>query len=137
MNILVLCTGNSARSIMLEVLIRERWGDVHQSFSAGSKPSGQVHAGALRLLKRKGFSMEGLRSKSWDEFATPDAPQMDLVITVCDNAANETCPIWPGAPKRLHWGVDDPASVAGGDTMVDAAFERAFRALEKQALAYF
>ena len=137
MNILVLCTGNSARSILLECLIRERWGDLHQSYSAGSKPAGQVHAGALRLLKRKGFSVEGLRSKSWDEFAVDGAPKMDLVITVCDNAAREPCPVWPGVSQRLHWGVDDPAGVTGGEAAEDAAFERAFDALEKQAAAYF
>jgi protein-tyrosine-phosphatase len=137
MNILVLCTGNSARSILLECLIRGRWGAAHHAFSAGSKPSGTVHPGALRLLARKGFSTHGLRSKSWDEFAAPDAPRMDLVITVCDNAANEPCPIWPGTPRRLHWGVDDPASVTGDTAIVDAAFDRAFHALETRALAFF
>ncbi len=137
MNILVLCTGNSARSILLECLIRARWGARHRSFSAGSTPSGKVHPGALRLLKRKGLSAAGVRSKSWDEFAGPDAPHMDVVITVCGNAANEPCPIWPGTPKRLHWGVDDPAGVTGDEATVDAAFEQAFAALEKQAVAYF
>jgi arsenate reductase len=105
MNILVLCTGNSARSILLESYLNAAGDGRVSGFSAGSHPTGTVNPGALRLLMRKGLPVSQLRSKSWDEFAAPDAPLMDLVITVCDAAAGETCPIWPGAPLRGHWGV--------------------------------
>jgi len=105
MNILVLCTGNSARSILLESLLNHLGGGRISAFSAGSKPAGQVHPGALALLMREGFDLGGLRSKSWDEFGNSNSPVMDAVITVCGNAANEECPIWPGAPVKAHWGV--------------------------------
>ncbi len=110
MNILVLCTGNSARSILLEAMLNARWGGRLAAFSAGSRPKGEVHPAALALLARKGLATGALRSRSWGEFARPDAPRMDAVITVCAAAAAETCLLWPGVPVRAHWGVDDPAA---------------------------
>jgi arsenate reductase len=133
MNILVLCTGNSARSILLESYLNAAGDGRVSGFSAGSHPTGTVNPGALRLLMRKGLPVSQLRSKSWDEFAAPDAPVMDLVITVCDAAAGETCPIWPGAPVRGHWGVDDPAAATGDTATIDAAFERAWDVLTRRA----
>lgn len=135
MNILVLCTGNSARSIILENLLR-RLGDGRvATYSAGSMPSGQVHPQTLTLLGAKGYDLTGARSKSWDEFAGPDAPQMDIVITVCGSAASETCPIWPGAPIRAHWGVEDPAAAAPAQWQ--EAFDTAYAELETRAEAFF
>ena len=131
MNILVLCTGNSARSILLEALLNRA--DRISAFSAGSQPAGRVHPGALRLLARDGFPTAGLPSKSWDEFAS--GPPMDTVITVCGNAAQEVCPIWPGAPVKGHWGVDDPA-IDGSDDQVDAAFSMAYKILQTRADAF-
>ena len=134
-NVLILCTGNSARSILGEALI-DRWGRTDggqvrfRGYSAGSRPKGQPHPAALALLSRLGFPTEGLRSKSWDEFAAPDAPPIDFVFTVCGNAAGETCPVWPGAPLRAHWGVDDPAAVEPAGPAQDAAFLYAYRELE-------
>lgn len=129
MTILVLCTGNSARSILGEAIINRLGEGRFHAFSAGSFPKGSVHPGALRLLARHGYPTDGLRSKSWDEFAAPGAPSIDLVITVCDNAAGEVCPIWPGHPVKVHWGLPDPAAVEGGDAGVDAAFEAAYATL--------
>lgn len=134
LKVLFLCTGNSARSILLESLLN-RLGDgrIH-AFSAGSNPTGKVHPQSLTLLREKGYPVDQARSKSWDEFAAPDAPKMDLVITVCASAAGETCPIWPGAPVRAHWGVEDPAAAAEADWA--SAFLAAYVALERRAKAY-
>jgi arsenate reductase len=135
-NVLILCTGNSARSILGEALI-ERWGqDRFRGFSAGSQPKGRVHPLALELLKNEGFRVEGLRSKSWDEFAKADAPPLDFIFTVCDNAAAEVCPIWPGHPMTVHWGIDDPAAVQGSDAQQRAAFRKAFEELERRIRAF-
>ncbi|MBA3511217.1 arsenate reductase ArsC [Sphingomonas sp.] len=122
-NVLFLCTGNSARSILAEVLLNEHGRGRFRAFSAGSFPKGEVHPMALRTLKKAGLPTEGLRSKSWDEFATEDAPELDFIFTVCDNAANETCPVWPGHPMTAHWGVEDPANAPEGEQK--AAFQRA------------
>jgi arsenate reductase (thioredoxin) len=129
-NVLFLCTGNSARSIMAEVLINH-WGRGRfHGFSAGSMPSGNVHPMALAPLAALKLPTEGLRSKSWREFAVPGSPEMDFVFTVCDQAANEVCPVWPGQPIVAHWGVPDPASVGVSDDLRRAAFRDAFRRLD-------
>ena len=112
-NLLFLCTGNSARSIMAEALLNRDGAGRFRAYSAGSQPKGEPHPAALALLEEQGFPVDGLRSKSWEEFAAADAPQMDLIITVCDSAASETCPIWPGHPTTAHWGIEDPATVDG------------------------
>ena len=112
-NVLFLCTGNSARSILGEALLNREGAGRFHAYSAGSQPKGEPHPAALALLEEQGFPLAGLRSKSWEEFAGPEAPQMDLIITVCDSAAGETCPIWPGHPTTAHWGIEDPASVEG------------------------
>lgn len=131
-NVLFLCTGNSARSILAEALINQ-WGrSKFQGFSAGSHPKGQVHPIALELLQRMNFPTEGLRSKSWDEFAMPGSPPLDFVFTVCDNAAGEVCPYWPGQPMTAHWGVPDPAAVEGTDTEKWVAFRNTFRLLDNR-----
>jgi protein-tyrosine-phosphatase len=131
-NVLFLCTGNSARSIFGEALCNY-WGRGHfRGYSAGSHPKGEVHPLALELLQRMSISREGLRSKSWDEFAVPDAPPMDFVFTVCDNAAAEVCPAWPGQPMTAHWGVADPAAVEGDLKTRTFAFRRAFNELENR-----
>jgi len=137
MNILVLCTGNSARSILGEALLNKLGAGLGlRAFSAGSRPAGRVNPAALALLREKGFDVSGFRSKSWEEFAAPDAPRMDLVITVCDSAAKETCPVWPGAPLSVHWGIPDPAAVSGDAQEVRAAFEDAYRRLERRIKAF-
>ena len=129
-NVLFLCTGNSARSIMAEVLLNY-WGKGRfRAFSAGSHPRGQVHPLALETLRRSHLTTAGLRSKSWDEFATPDALGLDFVFTVCDSAAQEVCPIWPGQPMTAHWGIVDPAAVDGSDEVKFRAFQVAFRELD-------
>ena len=131
-NVLFLCTGNSARSIIAEALINQ-WGRGRfRGLSAGSHPKGTVHPIALQLLQRLNFPTEGLRSKSWDEFAAPGAVPLDFVFTVCDNAAGEVCPYWPGQPMTAHWGVPDPAAVEGSDTEQWVAFRRAFAALDNR-----
>jgi arsenate reductase len=129
-NVLFLCTGNSARSIFAEALMN-RWGQgKFCAYSAGSHPTGTVNPYALALLHKVGIATEQARSKSWDEFAVPDAPQMDFIFTVCDNAAGEACPYWPGHPMTAHWGVPDPATVEGTDVEKEKAFWSAFRTLE-------
>ncbi len=135
-NVLVLCTGNSARSILAEAYLNHAGQGRIRAFSAGSRPGGRVNPLALELLEKKGIRAEGARSKSWDEFAAPGAPRMDLVVTVCDSAAGETCPVWPGAPAREHWGVDDPAAVEGTDAEKRAAFDKAFRELKAKIDAF-
>ena len=128
-NILFLCTANSARSILAEALANHVGHGRLQAFSAGSQPSGQVQPMALEVLQRVGVPTDGLRSKSWDEFGADGAPQMDIVITVCGNAAGETCPVWPGHPVTAHWGVDDPAAVAGSEEQRRDAFVEALKVL--------
>jgi arsenate reductase len=131
-NVLFLCTGNSARSILAESLINH-WGrGEFRGFSAGSYPKGAVHPIALELLQHMKLSTQGLRSKSWDEFAKPGAPRLDFVFTVCDRAAAEVCPVWPGQPMTAHWGVPDPAAVEGPDKDKWIAFRQAFNALENR-----
>lgn len=134
MNILVLCTGNSARSILLESILTHQSGGRVTAFSAGSKPAGKVHPQAVRLLNAHDYPTDQLRSKSWDEFGADGAPKMDVVITVCGSAAAEECPYWPGAPIRVHWGVDDPAAAAEPDW--DAAFTTAYDQLHRRAMAF-
>jgi arsenate reductase (thioredoxin) len=131
-NVLFLCTGNSARSILAEAILNHRGNGRFKAFSAGSHPKGAVHPLALALLDRKHLPTEGLRSKAWDEFAKPGAPKLDFIFTVCDNAAGEVCPIWPGHPMTAHWGQPDPAAVEGTDLDKMNAFREAFRMLERR-----
>jgi arsenate reductase len=130
MNVLFLCTGNSARSIMAEGLLNKYGNGRFRAFSAGSFPTGQVNPFALERLEQEGIILADARSKSWDEFAKPDAPAMDFVITVCDNAANEGCPVWPGQPINAHWGVFDPAAAEEKEKRI--AFAKAFAILERR-----
>jgi protein-tyrosine-phosphatase len=134
MNILVLCTGNSARSILLESLLNHRGAGRVTAYSAGSQPAGRVNPHAVALLKAQGHDTIGFRSKSWHEFGTADAPHMDAVITVCGSAAAETCPMWPGTPLRAHWGVEDPA--AAPEETAEAAFADAYAILKRRADAF-
>jgi arsenate reductase len=129
-NVLFLCTGNSARSVLAEALLRHWGGGRFVAFSAGSRPKGQVNPLALELLRGRGLSTDDLSSKSWDEFAGPEAPVMDIVVTVCDSAAGEACPLWPGAPVTVHWGIDDPAAATGTLKARRAAFRAAYRDVE-------
>ncbi|MDQ5908596.1 MAG: hypothetical protein QG599_688 [Pseudomonadota bacterium] len=131
-NVLFLCTGNSARSILAEALMNHLGQGRFRAFSAGSFPTGKVNSFTLKLLELQGISIEGLRSKSWDEFAAPDSPPLDFVFTVCDRAAGETCPMWPGQPMSAHWGVDDPAAAEGDDAQKMLAFRKALRELENR-----
>lgn len=129
-NVLFLCTGNSARSVLAERLINDLGGGKWMAYSAGSKPTGTVNPLSIEILKEKGHSVEGLRSKSWDEFAQPGAPEMDMVITVCDNAAGEFCPIWPGHPSKLHVGFPDPAAATGSHDERLAVFREVYGMIE-------
>jgi arsenate reductase (thioredoxin) len=131
-NVLFLCTGNSARSIMAEAILNRKGRPTFMAFSAGSHPSGRVHPKALRQLELAKLPADGLRSKNWDEFAKPDAPRMDFVFTVCDNAAKEVCPVWPGQPMTAHWGVPDPAAVEGTPEQIERAFREAFMILDRR-----
>ena len=135
-NVLFLCTGNSARSILGEAVLNHVGGGRFRAFSAGSTPKGQVHPLTLEALKAAGLSTEGLRSKAWDEFAVPGAPKMDFVFTVCDNAAGETCPVWPGQPMTAHWGIEDPAAVDGPDFKQRAAFDDALTFMRNRIAAF-
>ena len=131
-NVLFLCTGNSARSIMAEAIMNARGGARFTAYSAGSHPSGTVRPEALRELEAAGMPATGLRSKSWDEFSRPAAPRIDFVFTVCDNAAKEVCPVWPGHPVTAHWGIPDPAGVSGTNEEIQRAYRDAFLMLDRR-----
>ena len=131
-NVLFLYTGNSARSVMAEGILNHRANGVFKAYSAGSHPSGRVRPEALKQLEVAGIPTAEFRSKSWDEFASPGAPRMDFVFTVCDDAAHEVCPIWPGHPMTAHWGVSDPAAVKGSEEEIERAFHEAFTALDRR-----
>jgi arsenate reductase (thioredoxin) len=128
-NVLFLCTGNSARSIMAEVILNRAGRGAFRAFSAGSHPRGQIHPYTLDLLRKLNYGVTGLRSKSWNEFTGPDAPKLDFAFTVCDNAAGETCPLWPGQPMTAHWGVPDPAAATGKEAEIRFAFADTMRML--------
>ena len=131
-NVLFLCTGNSARSILAEAILNKVGKGKFVAYSAGSQPKGAVHPQALALLQRLDYSTDGLRSKSWSEFAEAGSPKLDFVFTVCDNAANEVCPVWPGQPMTAHWGVPDPAAAEGKETEIVKAFRDAYLTLERR-----
>ncbi len=131
-NVLFLCTGNSARSIMAEAIMNQKGRPSFAAYSAGSHPSGTVRPEALRQLEKAHLPIQGFRSKNWDEFARPSAPKLDFVFTVCDNAANEICPVWPGQPMTAHWGVPDPAAVQGTEEQIEKAFRDAFFLLDRR-----
>ncbi len=131
-NVLFLCTGNSARSIMAEAILNHKGKGRFRAYSAGSHPTGQPRPEALRQIESAGISTEGLRSKSWDEFSAPSAPKLDFVFTVCDNAAKEQCPYWPGQPMTAHWGISDPAAVKGTPEEIARAFREAFVILDRR-----
>ena len=131
-NVLFLCTGNSARSIMAEAIMNKKGFPNFTAHSAGSHPAGRVNPHALKMLQTARLPVEGLRSKAWDEFAKPGAPELHFVFTVCDNAAKEVCPVWPGQPMTAHWAVPDPASVAGSEEQIERAFRDAFTVLERR-----
>lgn len=131
-NVLFLCTGNSARSIMAEAILNHKGKPNFKAYSAGSHPTGSVRPEALKLIEQARLPINGLRSKDWDEFAKPGAPHLDFVFTVCDNAAKEVCPIWPGQPMTAHWGVPDPAAVKGSQDEIEKAFRDAFMTLDRR-----
>jgi arsenate reductase (thioredoxin) len=131
-NVLFLCTGNSARSIMAEAILNKSGAGRFRAYRAGSHPKGQVHPEALRLLQSLGYEMSGFRSKSWSEFADPGAPLLDFVFTVCDNAAGEVCPVWPGQPMTAHWGLPDPAEAKGNPAEISLAFKDTYRMLNQR-----
>ena len=131
-NVLFLCTGNSARSILAEAILNRDGAPRFKAYSAGSYPKGEVNPHAVALLRKLGYDVSKLRSKSWDEFAKPGAPEFDFIFTVCDNAANEVCPIWPGHPMTAHWGIPDPAAVVGSESEIALAFADAYRMLNNR-----
>jgi protein-tyrosine-phosphatase len=131
-NVLFLCTGNSARSVIAEAILSRAGAGKFRAFSAGSMPKGEVHPETLALLKRLNYDTSGFRSKSWDEFAKPESPPLDFAFTVCDNAAGEVCPIWPGQPMTAHWGVPDPAAATGSSVDIARAFANAYGALQNR-----
>lgn len=135
-NVLFLCTGNSARSIIAEAILNKVGAGRFQAYSAGSHPRGEVNVHALDMLKRLGFDTSKYRSKAWDEFAKPDAPKLDFVITVCDSAAGEVCPVWPGQPMSAHWGMPDPAAVEGTPSEIALAFAETYRMLNNRISAF-
>ena len=135
-NVLFLCTGNSARSILAESILSKDGHGRFRSFSAGSQPKGEVNPLALKVLRTLDYPADGTRSKSWEEFAAPDAPVMDFVFTVCDSAAGESCPVWPGQPMTAHWGIEDPAHAQGTEIQKEAAFVIAFRYLKNRIAAF-
>lgn len=135
-NVLFLCTGNSARSIIAEAILNKLGAERFRAYSAGSQPKGQVNPNTITLLKGLGYDTSGFRSKSWSEFAKPGAPALDFVFTVCDNAAGEACPIWPGQPMTAHWGVPDPAEATGNAAEVALAFKDAYRMLHQRIATF-
>lgn len=135
-NVLFLCTGNSARSVMAEAILNKIGGGKFNAYSAGSQPKGSVHPETLRLLKSLGYNIFDFRSKSWAEFVAPEAPKIDYVFTVCDNAAEEACPVWPGQPATAHWGIPDPAAAAGTSAEVAHAFKEAYRLLNERIVRF-
>ena len=135
-NVLFLCTGNSARSILAESILRKDSAGRFNAFSAGSQPKGAINPFAIKFLESASYPTDDMRSKSWEEFATPGAPEMDFVFTVCDSAAGETCPVWPGQPMTAHWGIEDPSAVEGTDIQKEAAFVLAARYLKNRISAF-
>ena len=135
-NVLFLCTGNSARSILAEAILRKAGEGRFRAFSAGSHPKGTVHPLALKVLESRADPISGMRSKSWEEYAAPGAPVMDFVFTVCDSASGEVCPVWPGQPMTAHWGIDDPAAAEGTDIQKEAAFVSAYRYLRNRIMVF-
>lgn len=132
LNVLFLCTSNSARSVFAEVVLNKAGAQKFRAYSAGSKPKGEINPHALSLLQKLGYETAGLRSKSWAEFARPDAPRFDFIFTVCDDAAGEECPVWPGQPITAHWGIPDPAAAQGSPAEIALAFDEAFRMLSRR-----
>jgi arsenate reductase (thioredoxin) len=131
-NVLFLCTGNSARSVIAEAILNKVSAGRFRAFSAGSQPKGRVNPNTLTLLRGLGYDVSGFRSKSWEEFARPGAPPLDFIFTVCDNAAGEACPVWPGKPMTAHWGIPDPAEATGTDAQIGQAFSEAYRLLNQR-----
>lgn len=135
-NVLFLCTGNSSRSIMADAILRYHGAPRFHAYSAGSHPAGHIHPNAIQQIQAAGLSLEGLRSKSWNEFAAPGAPTMDFIFTLCDSAAAETCPVWPGHPATAHWGVPDPGGASGGPEALERSFRDAYQTLERRILCF-
>ena len=135
-NVLFLCTGNSARSVLAEAILNKIGAGKFRAYSAGSQPKGQVNPNTIHLLQKLGYETAGFRSKSWSEFAQPGAPALDFVFTVCDDAAGETCPVWPGQPMTAHWGIPDPAAAAGTPAEIAIAFSDAYRMLQRRIEAF-